>query len=44
MCAAPEQGRTLPAEVNLEKEAKKAAKLRGTEEDVLAVLKRLGKL
>lgn len=31
-------------EVNLEKEAKQAARRRGDEEDVLAILKRLGKL
>lgn len=40
-----EQYVTLPRlEVNLVKEAKRAAKQHGTEEDVLTVLKRLGKL
>lgn len=40
-----EQHVPLPRlEVNMEKEAKRAAKQRGTGEDVLSVLKRLGKL
>jgi hypothetical protein len=31
-------------DVNLEREAKRAARQRGTDEDILQVLKRIGKL